>query len=224
MPQPGLNEILAKVEAVGICASDGKCYTGAEVYWGKPGTLFVPKSYFCRNISHISGLKPPKVKGPMIPGHEFSCTVAALGSGAGAHHQVEVGDLAVVEQVVTCGTCRFCLNGLYEVCPGSKIIGFSPLHPGAMANVMILPAASRVHKVPSNVNPVHAAFAEPLSCGLHGVQSANITFQDTVVVSGCGPVGLSMIVGARQKGPRWLIAIDVVDWKVTSTLLRRNKK
>ena len=39
IPDPGHREILVKVEAVGVCASDGKCYSGAEVYWGKPGGL-----------------------------------------------------------------------------------------------------------------------------------------------------------------------------------------
>ena len=38
VPEPGPKEILVKVKAVGVCASDGKCYSGAEVYWGKPGT------------------------------------------------------------------------------------------------------------------------------------------------------------------------------------------
>ena len=38
VPEPGPKEILVKVKAVGVCASDGKCYSGAEVYWGKPGS------------------------------------------------------------------------------------------------------------------------------------------------------------------------------------------
>ena len=39
IPEPAPYEILVKVEAVGVCASDGKCWVGAEVYWGKPGGL-----------------------------------------------------------------------------------------------------------------------------------------------------------------------------------------
>ena len=41
VPEPGPKEILVKVKAVGVCASDGKCYSGAEVYWGKPGKYLV---------------------------------------------------------------------------------------------------------------------------------------------------------------------------------------
>ena len=53
-----------------------------------------------------------------------------------------------------------------------------------------------------------------MSCGLHGVESADININDIVVVSGCGPVGLSMISGAKHKSPKCLIALDLVDWKV----------
>jgi threonine dehydrogenase-like Zn-dependent dehydrogenase len=44
VPRPGSKELLVKVAAVGICASDAKCYTGAEVYWGKPGILLLSLS------------------------------------------------------------------------------------------------------------------------------------------------------------------------------------
>ena len=54
-----------------------------------------------------------------------------------------------------------------------------------------------------------------LFLGLHGVESAKITFNETVVVSGCGPVGLSMIAGAKLKNPKCLIAVDLLDWKVS---------
>ena len=64
------------------------------------------------------------------------------------------------------------------------------------------------------MDPFHACFVEPLACSLHAVELGNISFNDVVVVSGCGPLGLGMIAGARQKNPKKLVALDMVDWKV----------
>ena len=64
------------------------------------------------------------------------------------------------------------------------------------------------------MDPYHAAFVEPLACSLHAVQQGNITFADVVVISGCGPLGLGMIAGAKLKGPKLIVALDMYDWKV----------
>ena len=69
----------------------------------------------------------------MTPGHEFSGRVVALGEGSKGHHGVDIGDLVVAEQIVTCNNCRFCLKGTYEVCKDSAIYGFRKNYPGAMA-------------------------------------------------------------------------------------------
>ena len=66
-----------------------------------------------------------------------------------------------------------------------------------------------MHKVSAGLPPAHAAFAEPLSCALHGVERAEITFDDVVVVAGCGPIGLGMIAGAKAKSPRLVMALDM---------------
>ena len=59
-----------------------------------------------------------------------------------------------------------------------------------------------------------AAFVEPLACSIHAVELGNIKFDDIVVVSGCGPLGLGMIAVAKLKNPKILIALDLYDWKV----------
>ena len=58
-----------------------------------------------------------------------------------------------------------------------------------------------MHKISADLPPAHAAFAEPLSCALHAVERADLTFDDVVVVAGCGPIGLGMIAGAKAKNP-----------------------
>ena len=66
-----------------------------------------------------------------------------------------------------------------------------------------------MHKISADLPPAHAAFVEPLSCALHAVERANITFDDVVVVAGCGPIGLGMIAGARAKYPAKIVALDM---------------
>ena len=81
-----------------------------------------------------------------------------------------------------------------------KVFGFKGLH-GAMAEYMIFPAHSRVYKIPEGMDPFHAAFIEPLSIAIHGINRAEIQFTDVVVISGCGPIGLGMISGCFAKSP-----------------------
>ena len=150
---------------------------------------------------------------PQIPGHEFSGKVVKLGQDAGDHHQVQIGDLVTAEQVTTCGQCRFCLKGHYNVCTKRVVFGFKGLN-GAMSEYMIFPSNARVYKIPDGVDPFHAAFVEPLSIAIHGINKAEIQFEDVVVISGCGPIGLSMICAAKQKNPKLIIALDLFDWKL----------
>src|SRR5580765_1159649 len=89
VPQPGPGEVLLKIESVGICASDLKCWLGAPLFWG---TKEKPGGY---------------AQAPVIPGHEFVGKVVALGEGAGEKYNLELGDIAVSEQIVPCWNCRF---------------------------------------------------------------------------------------------------------------------
>jgi threonine dehydrogenase-like Zn-dependent dehydrogenase len=66
-----------------------------------------------------------------------------------------------------------------------------------------------VHQVSRALPPAHAAFAEPLSCALHAVERARISFDDVVVVAGCGPIGLGMIAGAVANFPAKVVALDM---------------
>jgi len=189
-PEPG--EIILRVRDCGICASDIKCYTGAPLFWGD---------------EH----RPPYVDGPVVPGHEFTGEVVALGDGAAEKHGVATGDLVVAEQIVPCETCRYCRTGLYWLCVEAKIFGFKKSVHGAMAEYIRLPAASRVYKVPAHVSEKHAALIEPLACALHAVERGEIKLGDVVVQVGCGTLGLCMISAERLKNPGLLIALDLID-------------
>lgn len=190
VPVRGPGELLLRVTAVGICASDLKCFHGAPLFWGDE-------------------TREPYCQAPVIPGHEFTGVVAELDDTAAAQWGVAAGDHVVAEQIVPCGECRYCIGGDYWLCQRNDIFGFHQATPGAMAEFMRIPATARVHAVPAGLPPAYAAFAEPLSCSLHAVARAGIEMGDVVVVAGAGPIGLGMVTGSAAKHPRAVVALDL---------------
>ena len=195
VPKPGPGEALIKVDAVGICASDLKCYHGAAKFWGDEN-------------------RPAWAETEVVPGHEFAGTVVQLDDEAAARWKIAVGDRVVAEQIVPCNECRYCMRGEYNMCAPHIMHGFKRATPGAMAEYMVYSTNALVHKISRDVPPAHAAFAEPLSCALHAVERAQLRFEDVVVVAGCGPIGLGMIAGAVAKNPRLVVALDMSDAKL----------
>ena len=194
VPSPGPGELLLEVEATGVCASDLKCYHGAAKFWGDEN-------------------RPAWAQTGVSPGHEFVGVVVAGDDPGLDHHGVAIGDRVVCEQIVPCGECRYCTRGEYWMCGPHDMFGFRN-YSGGMAQYMLVPTKARTHKVSKELAPQHAAFAEPLSCALHAVEKANIKFGDVVVVAGCGPIGLGLVLGAREKNPMTLIALDLDDDKL----------
>ncbi len=195
VPEPGPEEVVIRVLAVGICASDLKCYEGAVAFWGHAGA---------------EGYCQP----PVIAGHEFVGEVVALGQGAGEKYGLTLGDLAVSEQIVPTWTDRYAVRGQYWLCSEHNVYGFRQKTFGAMAEYMKFPHGALNYKVPASIPPAHAAFIEPLACSIHAVQRGEIEFEHVVVIAGAGPLGLGMVAAARQKNPRLLIALDLNDHRL----------
>jgi erythritol/L-threitol dehydrogenase len=192
VPEPGPGEALVKVEACGICASDLKCFHGAAKFWGDDS-------------------RPAWAETEVIPGHEFVGTIVEVDDEAAERRGIAVDDRVVSEQIVPCWKCRYCLRGQYWMCAPHSMYGFKRAHPGGMARYMTYPVESLVYKISRDLPAAHAAFAEPLSCALHGVERATIAFEDVVVIAGCGPIGLGMIAGAKAKTPAHIVALDTID-------------
>jgi threonine dehydrogenase-like Zn-dependent dehydrogenase len=190
VPEPGPGEALVRVQACGICASDLKCYHGAAKFWGDES-------------------RPAWTETEVIPGHEFVGEVVALDGEAERRWGIAVGDRVVAEQIVPCWECRYCVRGQYHMCAPHQMYGFKRRHPGGMAQYMLYTPDSLVHKISGELPAAHAAFAEPLSCSLHAVERAGLSFEDVVLVAGCGPIGLGMIAGARSKNPSLVVALDM---------------
>jgi len=190
VPKIGPEEILVKVLATGICASDVKTFYGFRV-WGSEEI-------------------PPYIETPVIPGHEFVGEIVALGEGATEKHGVTIGDMVVSEQIIPCGQCKHCKSGRYWLCEPHFIYGFKKdKAEGSWAQYMKFPANSIVYKVPKDLKPEIAVTIEPLACAIHAVERADIKFGDIVVIGGMGPIGLFMLQAAKMKNPDMLIALDL---------------
>lgn len=200
VPTPGETDLLIKIDAVGICASDLKCYHGAPKFWGDEN-------------------RPQWADNERIAGHEIAGTIVSGSESTLAKHSdgkpysLAVGDRIVIEQIAPCGECRYCQRGEYWMCGPHDMFGFKKWD-GGMAEYMLVPSLARVHKISNDVPPQHAAFAEPLSCALHAVERANLKFEDFVVIAGAGPIGLSALIGARQKNPLKIVVLDMSDDKL----------
>jgi 2-desacetyl-2-hydroxyethyl bacteriochlorophyllide A dehydrogenase len=191
VPQIGPGEVLIRVLATGVCASDVKTFLGAARVWG-------------------NDKMPAYIQPPVIAGHEFVGRVVALGEGAEEKHGLAVGDLAVSEQIVPCWRCRFCQGGQYWQCQRHDIYGFiGGRAEGSWAEYIKFPAEAINHRVPSDVNPEHAALVEPLACAIHAVERGEVQLGDMVVIAGMGPIGLCMLQIARLKSPALLVALDL---------------
>ncbi len=193
-PHPGPREMVIRISACGICASDCKCWGGAKMFWGDAAT----------------GM-PAYVKPPVIPGHEFFGVVDYLGPDAAEHFGVQPGDTVIAEQIVPCDRCRFCRSGKYWMCEVHNIFGFQrQVADGGMAEYMLLPRTARVHVIPPSMRLEDAAIIEPLSCAIHTVQRGDVQLDDVVVIAGAGPIGLMMVQVAKLKTPKKLIVVDMV--------------
>jgi len=195
VPSPGPGEVLIKLDACGICASDVKCFIGAPLFWGD---------------AHRAAY----IQAPVTAGHELIGTVWALGEGAGEKYGLKPGDRAISEQIVPCDQCRYCARGQYHLCDVHDIYGFHTYTQGGMADFMLFPARARNYKVPAELPVEIAALIEPLACSMHAVERAQIAFGDVCAVAGAGTLGLGMIACARLKNPGVLVSIDPIEQRL----------
>lgn len=190
VPTISEDEILIKSLGCGICAGDIKSYHGAAMFWG--------------------GNNMPQWQTPgVICGHEFSGEVVAIGDRAAARHGLKLGDWCVPEQIIPCGTCKYCIDGIRWMCETQHLYGFQKgIADGGMADYVKINSNSVIYKIPKSIGVKGAAMIEPVSCAAHTIERANISMRDIVVIAGMGPIGLCKLQFAKMKSPKLLIAID----------------
>jgi erythritol/L-threitol dehydrogenase len=183
-PTAGPQEVIIKIDAAGICGSDGKCFSGATSFWDS------------------------WVKAPVVPGHEFFGTVVELGAGAGEKFGLKAGDKCIAEQIYPCDRCRYCKSGKYWMCEIHDMYGFQKQCNGAWAEYMRLGPNSRIHKMPGDIRREDGVLVEPLACAIHAVERGEIQLGDTVVLAGAGTLGSLMLQIIKLKNPGQIIVTD----------------
>ena len=138
----------------------------------------------------------PVIPMPGVFGHEFSGIAAEVGKGV---KKFKTGDEIMAVHSAPCLECRYCRKKLFNLCENimhTKILG-------AFAEYILLPPhivrQNTFHK-PRNLSFEEAAFLEPLSCVVHGMESLDIRKGDNALVIGSGPIGLLHLLLLKEKG------------------------
>ena len=182
---PGPGEVQITMAAGGICGSDLHYY-------------------------NHGGFGAIKLREPMVLGHEVSGHVTALGDGVGT---LEVGQLVAISPSRPCNACRFCLEGAQNQCLNMRFYGSAMPFPHIQgAFRQILNADASQCAVADGLTPGEAAMAEPLAVCLHATRNAGNLVGKSVLVTGCGPIGILSILCARRAGADKIVATDLSDF------------
>jgi L-iditol 2-dehydrogenase len=187
-PPPQPDEVCIAVTAVGICGSDLHNYEDARI-------------------------GDTRIESPVILGHEFAGVVLAAAPNArdGNDEPLRVGQRVAVDPATPCWRCELCEAGHPNLCRRLHFCGLYP-DDGALCEQMNVPARS-CFPVPDAVSDAAAALLEPLGVALHAVNLAHIRLGDTVIVQGCGPIGLLIQRLARHSGAGAVYALDRFPWR-----------
>lgn len=150
----------------------------------------------------------PLVSFPRVPGHEIGAVIAAVTAGVPA--ELQPGMEVTVMPYTACGTCPACRRGRRNACRGNRTLGVQ--QEGALTEFIALPWEKVVRA--SRLSLRELALVEPLAVGFHAVSRGRVTKSDTVLVFGCGMVGLGAISAAGLHRDATVIAVDVDDTKL----------
>ena len=154
------------------------------------------------SVYHDVGAFARRVGLPTVLGHEMSGTVVRLGTGV---RSVAVGDFISIDSHIPCWRCRACQTGRAHVCPDTRYPGID--RDGAFAEYITVPA-SIAWVNPSGTRATDAALLEPLGIAVHATLEGSGVAGQTVVINGCGPIGLMNVAVARHFGARQVVAVD----------------
>jgi len=149
---------------------------------------------------------------PMVPGHEFTGIITEVGEGV---LEPAVGASVVVDMNIGCGQCFWCRRNEILNCPDMQQIGITM--DGAFAEYIAVPARL-VILAPSHVPAEVLALTEPLACVVRCARKADITFGQSVVVLGAGPIGNLHVQLLRTIGVAPIIVADLSEDRVQMAL------
>lgn len=184
MPEVKNDEVLVKLEYIGICGSD--------VHYLENGRIgnFI-------------------VEGDFILGHECAGVVEAIGSDV---KSLKVGDKVTLEPGQTCGQCKLCKIGKYNLCPHVEFLA-TPPYQGCYMNYISHPE-SLTFKLPDGVSAKEGSLVEPLAVGIHSANQGNVTLGSSVIILGAGCIGLMTLLACKAMGAGDITVVDIVQKKL----------
>lgn len=162
---------------------------------------------FCGSDLNTWSGKNALAKMPVIPGHEIGGFIESVGEKVPAH--LTPGMSCTINPYTACGNCSSCRNGRTNACCFNRTLGVQ--RDGAMCEYMTVPWNKIV--ADANIAPKDFSLVEPMSVGFHAVHRGKVSDPDTVMVLGCGMIGVGAVVRSVLRGAR-VIAVDMDDDKL----------
>ena len=180
VPKPKADQVLVKIEYVGICGSDLHYYEHGSI--GK----YV-------------------VEPPFVLGHEASGVVEQVGDEVTT---LKVGDRVALEPGITCGKCEFCKTGRYNLCPDVVFFATPPVD-GVFCEYATHPA-DLCFKLPENVSSMNGALVEPLAVGFHAADQGGARVGQKAIIFGSGCIGLMTLLALKSYGLNDITVVDIL--------------
>ncbi len=146
---------------------------------------------------------------PRIPGHEVSGII--IDKGANVPDSIQVGNQVMLSPYTACGICPSCRNGRFNCCQYNQTLGVQ--RDGAMSEQFAI-SYTDVFSSPI-LSLEELALVEPLSVGYHATNRGRVSEIDTVLIMGCGTIGMGALVAAVRKGAT-VVAMDIDDSKLAT--------
>ena len=160
----------------------GICGTDVHIYEGDEGAAATPPG--------------------TVLGHEFAGVITEVGEKV---KDAAVGDRVCVDPNKLCGECYYCKSAIGHFC--ENMIGIGTTVNGGFEQYCAVPQR-QIYKIADTTSFEEAAMTEPVSCCMHGIDLCDIKTDDTVVVIGCGMIGLIMLQLAKIGGAARLIVLE----------------
>ncbi|PID21542.1 alcohol dehydrogenase [Sporosarcina sp. P3] len=148
----------------------------------------------CGSDMHIYHGTNPLATYPRVVGHEVAGEVTAIGESVST---LQLGDHVVIEPISFCGKCYACRKGRQNVCKHLSVFGVH--EDGGMQETIVLPER-QVHRVNKDLDWDEIVLAEPYTIGAQAVFRGNVEAGDTVLIQGCGPIGICILKMAKLAG------------------------
>ena len=188
IPQVKEDEVLVKLEYVGICGSDLHYYESGAI-----GDYVV--------------------KPPFVLGHEPGGTVVEVGRNV---KHLKAGDRVALEPGKTCGHCEFCKSGRYNLCPDVVFFATPPVD--GVFQEYVAHEADLCFKLPDNVSTMEGALIEPLAVGFHAAMQGGARAGQTAVVMGAGCIGLVTMMALKAMGVTKVYTVDIMEKRLQKAL------